>query len=114
MEGAHTVQQYLAIYKYHKAHPKNQQFVEENHKNLVVYAVATKAIPERYCSLLNTKKLSRLDDLAQKNALMFHYENNKAHFVELARYRRNYKDGIEKRMISIEQILMLYVLPIFR
>lgn len=66
MEDAHTVQQYRAIYKYHKAHPKNQQFAEENHKNLVVYAVAAKAIPERYCSLPNTKKLSRLDDLAQK------------------------------------------------
>lgn len=29
---------------------------------------------------------------------MSRYEDNKAHFDELARYRRNYADGIEKRI----------------
>lgn len=100
MENAHTVQQYRTIYKYHKAKPKGQQLFEEYHSKLVVYTAAAKAILERYAGLPDTKKiLSKLDDLAQKkSALMSIYEDNKAHFDELARYRRNYEDGIEKRM----------------
>lgn len=99
MENAHTVQQYRIIYKSHKANPKDQQFAGEYHSELTVYTAVAKAILERYDSLPNAKEiLSKLDDLAQKSTLMSRYEDNKALFEGLSRYRRNYEDGIEKRM----------------
>ena len=100
MENAHTVHAYRELYKYHKAHPEDQAFAEEYRSELAVYKAAATAILERYFGLPDSKEiLKQLNNLAQKkNALMSRYEDNKAQFEELIQYRRNYEQGIEKKM----------------
>ncbi len=100
MENAHTVHAYRKLYKYHKAHPEDKAFAVEYRSELAVYKMAAMAILERYSDLPNSKEiLKQLDNLApKKNALMSRYEDNKAQFEELIQYRRNYEQGIEKKM----------------
>lgn len=100
MENVQTVHAYRELYKYHKANPEDTAFAEEYRTELVAYKVAATAILERYSGLPDSKEiLKQLDDLAQKkSALMSRYEDNKAQFEELIQYRRNYEQGIEKKM----------------
>ena len=62
--------------------------------------MAATAILNHYSGLPDSKEiLNQLDDLAQKkDALMSRYEDNKAQFEELIQYRRNYEQGIGKKM----------------
>lgn len=66
IENAHTVQQFRAIYKYHKANPKDQQFAEEYRSELAVYTAAAKAILERYDGLPDTKESSESSTIWRK------------------------------------------------
>lgn len=100
MKNVHTVQTYCELYQYHKVHPEDKAFAEEYRSELAVYKVAATAILDHYSGLPDGKDiLNQLNDLAQKkNALMSRYEDNKAQFEELIQYRRNYEQGIEKKM----------------
>lgn len=66
IENAHTVQQFRAIYKFHKANPKDQQFAEEYRSELAVYTAAAKAILERYDGLPDTKESSESSTIWRK------------------------------------------------